>query len=439
LQKAQQAGKISAATAIPVILKGMDDQFKGLMVKQSHTLGGIWSNLHDAIQQGLVRLVNPFLPAMKTWLQGATDYLGDSKNHQGMLSRAAKFLAVLPGNITAGRSGFAAYNVGAILGTHKFDPAIEKGVRVVHNLGVIVKDVLAPALRDLSVVLAPVVFVLEHLDRITGFVADHSTAFRVVLDTLVGTILAYKGAVLAMNIGIGAYNIVTGIAEIKTLAFGEATNAQRLAMIGLAVATKAWAVIQGGIAFIQLAAGVRSLTEAWWLLNIAMDANPIGMIVLAVAGLATGFYLLYTKVKPFRDFINGLWGDMKSFAGWIADVWNAVMGNAAGGPGGGYDDLGGGNADPGAAPGASTVPGHGMGPVPGHALGGTMTRTHSAWVGERGPELLTLPRGSSVIPLPRVPEFAGGGRGPIHVHVMVDKREIARAVYDDMGDRVARR
>jgi tape measure domain-containing protein len=40
LQKAQQAGKISAAAAIPVILAGMDAQFKGLMDKQSHTLSG---------------------------------------------------------------------------------------------------------------------------------------------------------------------------------------------------------------------------------------------------------------------------------------------------------------------------------------------------------------------------------------------------------------
>jgi hypothetical protein len=68
LQKAQQAGKISARGGHPVILKGMDDQFKGLMEKQSQTLGGIWSNLHDSIQQGLVRLANPFMPALKRWL-----------------------------------------------------------------------------------------------------------------------------------------------------------------------------------------------------------------------------------------------------------------------------------------------------------------------------------------------------------------------------------
>jgi phage-related tail protein len=60
-----------------------------------------------------------------------------------------------------------------------------------------------------------------------------------------------------------------------------------------------------------------------------------------------------------------------------------------------------------------------------------------SWVGERGPELLNLPRGSQVIPLPRVPEFAGGRH--IEIPVVLNGREIARAVYDDMDDRMARR
>jgi hypothetical protein len=134
----------------------------------------MWSNFHDAAQQGLMKLANPFMPAMKRWLGEATTYLGGQDGKSGFFARASKFMAVLPGNVTSGRADFAAYNIGAIIGNHKFDPAIEKGVRVVHNLGVIVKDVLVPALKDFSVILAPVVLLLEHLDSITGFVADHS-------------------------------------------------------------------------------------------------------------------------------------------------------------------------------------------------------------------------------------------------------------------------
>jgi hypothetical protein len=75
---------------------------------------------------------------------------------------------------------------------------------------------------------------------------------------------------------------------------------------------------------------VTGVTKAWtaaqWLLNIAMDANPIGLVVIAAVGLlATGFYLAYTHIKPFRDFINGLWADMRGFYDWLTAVWNPAQ------------------------------------------------------------------------------------------------------------------
>jgi tape measure domain-containing protein len=431
LQKAQQAGKISAAAAIPVILKGMDDQFKGLMAKQSHTLGGIWSNFHDAMEQGLVRLVNPFLPTMEKWLQSATDYLGGKNGGKGFMDRLGQFMAVLPGNITSGRSGFAAYNIGAILGNHKFDPAIEKGVRVVHNLGVIVKDVLVPALKDFSAILAPVVLVLEHLDSITGFVADHSTAFRRILEGVALGVIAYKLALLGVNAALKAQAFWNGIAELSTTKFTKATNAQKVAlliykgvMLAVTAATRAWAAAQ-------------------WLLDAALVANPVGLIVAAIAAaivaIGVGLYLAYTKIKPFRDFINGLWADMKGFQKWITEVWNPTQWSS-------HSEATGQTIAPSLVGGATGVAAQSGGTVAhpgplislmGHASGGIMTQRHTAWVGERGPELVTLPRGSAVIPLPRVPEFAGGRH--IEIPVVLNGREIARAVYDDMDDRMARR
>jgi hypothetical protein len=296
-------------------------------------------------------------------------------------------------------------------------------VRVVHDLGVIVKDVLVPALKDFSVILAPVVLLLDHLDSITGFVADHSTAFHVALDLVVGSLLVYKGLMIAMAAAGGVlamYDAITDISRIKTLAFRDATNAQRLAIVAWKLAV--WAA-----------------TGAQWLWNAAMDANPVGLVILAVAGLATGFYLAYTKIKPFRDFINGLWADMRGFYDWLTAVWNPAQWSS--GPGATTQTI-----DPSRVGGATGVVAQSGGtaahPGPlislmGHASGGTMTQTHTAWVGEKGPELLTLPRGSSVIPLPRVPEFAGGRH--IEIPVVLNGREIARAVYDDMDDRMARR
>jgi hypothetical protein len=435
LQDAMRKNSISANTAIPIILAGMEKDYKGLMDKEAHSLTGMWSNFHDAIQQGLIKLANPFMPALKHWLGEATTYLGGPDGKSGLFARLSKFSAVLPGNVMSGRADFAAYNIGAIIGNHGFDPAIEKGVRVVHNLGVIVKDVLVPSLRDFSMLLGPLVLLMENLDSITGFVADHSTAFHVALDLVVGSLLVYKGLMIAMAAAGGvlaAYDAVMDISKIKTLGFRDATNRQRLAIVAWKIAV--WAA-----------------TGAQWLWNAAMDANPVGLIILAIAGIGTALYLAYENIKPFRDYVNGLWDDMRGFAEWIEGAWNVTVGNMGAPKFRNSDGTPVSPTTAGAAAGA-TVAQWWLNPVgavaglvggaiadhiPGHASGGTVTQGHAAWVGERGPELVNLPRGSQVIPLPRVGEFAG--RGPVHVHVDLNGREIARAVYDDMDDRMARR
>lgn len=47
------------------------------------------------------------------------------------------------------------------------------------------------------------------------------------------------------------------------------------------------------------------VTAAQWALNIAMDANPIGLVVLAIAAVVAGVVLMYNKFTWFRDFIKG--------------------------------------------------------------------------------------------------------------------------------------
>jgi hypothetical protein len=67
-----------------------------------------------------------------------------------------------------------------------------------------------------------------------------------------------------------------------------------------------------------------------------------------------------------------------------------------------------------------------------------VTRSGLTRVGERGTELLNLPRASPrSFPLPRVGELGGARR--IEIPVVLNGKEIARAVYDDMEDRIARR
>ena len=72
-------------------------------------------------------------------------------------------------------------------------------------------------------------------------------------------------------------------------------------IIGTMVAAyKAWAFVSGIVTAAQTA------------LNFALAANPIGLIVMAVAGLIAGLVLLFKKNETFRNVVLGAWEGIKN-------------------------------------------------------------------------------------------------------------------------------
>lgn len=64
----------------------------------------------------------------------------------------------------------------------------------------------------------------------------------------------------------------------------------------------------------QLAASAAS--KAWaaaqWLLNAALSANPIGLIILAIVAFIGIIVLAYNKIGWFRDLVNAAWSGIKT-------------------------------------------------------------------------------------------------------------------------------
>lgn len=64
-------------------------------------------------------------------------------------------------------------------------------------------------------------------------------------------------------------------------------------------------------------------------LNAVMNANPIGLIILAITALVAGFMILWNNCEGFRNFWIGLWEKIKSAAGAVADwfktAWTATL------------------------------------------------------------------------------------------------------------------
>lgn len=59
------------------------------------------------------------------------------------------------------------------------------------------------------------------------------------------------------------------------------------------------------------------------ILNTVMAANPIGLVIAAIAGLVAAFVALWNKSEAFREFWIGLWETVKEIAG---AAWEAISG-----------------------------------------------------------------------------------------------------------------
>lgn len=101
-----------------------------------------------------------------------------------------------------------------------------------------------------------------------------------------------------------------GLANVKAAA---QTALQKTATVAASAATKAAAAGQ-------------------WLLNAAMSANPIGLVVIAIAALVAGFVLAWKHSETFRKIVTGAWTAIKTatvavfnfLKPYIMAVWNAV-------------------------------------------------------------------------------------------------------------------
>lgn len=231
---------------------------------------------------------------------------------------------------------------------------------------------------------------------------------------------------------------------------------------------------------------ITTATRLWaaaqLLLNTIMALNPIVLVIAAIVALGIAVVIAYHKFEWFRNAVNNVWNALRVTWSWvksnwplllailvgpfglavqqIAKHWDAIKRGAMGVVNW-FKSLGtkivsaivdGINSMPTAVLDAITgaLPGGAVGKaildkIPGLQFGGVMAHAGYSVVGERGPELVQLPGGSRVTPLPAggatAPAFAGGGGGLVQTtaNFYLERRLIATAVAEDTSDRKARR
>jgi len=125
----------------------------------------------------------------------------------------------------------------------------------------------------------------------------------------------FSGKLMAAQL---AFDAVSGASDLLTLAL----ESERLAKIKDTAATVAHTIAQKAAA-----AGSAIWTGAQWLLNAALDANPIGLVVIAIAALIAIIVLIATKTDWFQKGWKAAWGGIKTAAVNVWDWLKALPGN----------------------------------------------------------------------------------------------------------------
>jgi TP901 family phage tail tape measure protein len=175
--------------------------------------------------------------------------------------------------------------------------ALERASGAYETLQLRIGQALAPVVRGLALTFADVLVpaligTVNAILSVSGIIADNSTAFKG-LAIVIGTVVA----VTRLHATVMAVEAAGGMLQYL--------KATRL----VTAATKIWAAV------------TRAYTAVQWALNVALNANPLGLFVAAIALVAAGLVIAYKRSDKFREIVDGAFNAVKNVAstvlGWF--------------------------------------------------------------------------------------------------------------------------
>lgn len=249
---------VDASTAIEALAAGMDERFGGLMERQATTMSGLWSNFMDNVNLAGAETVRVFSGDVSWALEHAIGWAERMRDEMPALAERARE--------AAGEFRDAFVEAGGGL------DGVEAGLRRT--------------------------FGPEHQDLITELV-DAGRGFIDVLSAI------WDGLRDATRI---LPDFLRPVEWIRT-AFEWLTDHTE--------EVRTFTTVVG-----VLVGVVGAWTTAQWLLNAALTANPVGLIIVAIAGLVTGLVMAYRRSETFRTVVQGVLQAVGTAARW---VWETVL------------------------------------------------------------------------------------------------------------------
>ncbi len=375
-----KAGNVAGAQK--VILNELNKEFGGSAAAQGKALGAqgrltvAWRQAQDTIGAALLPVVNELEGALADRLPGAADKFAAAVKTGDVQVRS--FIAGLSGQGPidgfSGKLNTLGLGVRALIAAYKEGDVTSDGfVGKMEKIGVAlgrVRDYLKNVdfksfsgdAKDAGSSLAKVDvkgFATQlqsvdtsHLgDGLTvfgkglGFVADHIDLIIKAMPALLVAYGGYKAAEAAGNVAalasipIKVAQVASNFAlskSLKSLAAGQvevavatggatASEAVKTAVIGAGTA----ATGRGTVATLASAVAQRTVaaaTKVWaatqWLINAALTANPIGLVITAIALLAGGIIYAYKHSETFRKIVQGAFQGVQVAASFM---WNNVL------------------------------------------------------------------------------------------------------------------
>lgn len=172
---------------------------------------------------------------------------------------------------------------------------------------------------------------IEMVINLIGWLGEHEAVLQAVcitLGVLAGLYAMTSIAQFMINVG-GLTGALTTLVSTLYANIGAkiADKVETLAIIGLYAKDL---VIKGALAVktAALTVATHAQTAAQWLLNAAMNANPIGLVVMAIAALVAGFVTLWNTSEGFRNFWIGIWDGIKNIVSnavnWITGIFKKI-------------------------------------------------------------------------------------------------------------------
>ena len=314
----------NTAGAQKIILKELETEFGGSAVAAGKTFGGQMKILEHQIAGVGVGIMSKLLPPLTTLVSSINNHMPQIQNAiTGVIHTITPFIQPIIKDITQ-----IARNLFPSLGTSA------------KSAGSAINGGLKGALT----------FIKSQFD----WMAQHGTAVRNVLIGIAGAFATFKTVSTVVNT---INNVKKGFDNLHKACITVKSGFETVRIAGMLAGDKLkgfGSTITTGISGIgkfisglkNSAAAEKIMSAAQAALNAIMDANPIAIIIVAIAALVTALVVLYNKNATFRNFINSMWSELKSVVGgainaikgffqglgekiesvgtWIKNTWNSV-------------------------------------------------------------------------------------------------------------------